>query len=264
MLLGRAMVGPLFAQSAWNNVTFAGAEIENPGRNLPRALLIGCGVVVGLYLLANLAYVTALPLGGIQHAPNNRVAVSLMRSILGPAGGVAMAAVIVVSTFGCNNGLILSGARVYYAMARDGVFFARAGVVNARAVPAVALAFQGLWAALLTLPRTVTDIPGGPPQYGNVYTQLLEYIVAADMVFYGLMIAAVFVLRRKAPTVERPYRVWGFPLVPVIYLLVDVLLVADLSYLTPATSGIGYLLVLAGVPVYFLWRRFAVPIPETA
>jgi APA family basic amino acid/polyamine antiporter len=264
MLLGRAMVGPLFAQSAWNNVTFAGAEIENPGRNLPRALLIGCGVVVGLYLLANLAYVTALPLGGIQHAPNNRVAVSLMRSILGPAGGVAMAAVIVVSTFGCNNGIILSGARVYYAMARDGVFFARAGVVNARAVPAVALAFQGLWAALLTLPRTVTDIPGGPPQYGNVYTQLLEYIVAADMVFYGLMIAAVFVLRRKAPTVERPYRVWGFPLVPVIYLLVDVLLVADLSYLTPATSGIGYLLVLAGVPVYFLWRRFAVPIPETA
>ncbi|HYK09941.1 MAG TPA: amino acid permease [Gemmatimonadales bacterium] len=262
MLLGRAMVGPLFAQSAWNNVTFAGAEVQNPGRNLPRALLIGCATVVVLYLLANLAYVAVLPLDGIQHAPNNRVAVALMQAILGPGGGVAMAAVIVVSTFGCNNGLILSGARVYYAMARDGLFFAKAGIVNSRAVPAVALIFQGVWAALLTLPRTVTPGPGGPV-YGNVYTQLLEYIIAADMVFYGLMIAAVFVLRHGAPEVERPYRVWGYPLVPVIYLLVDALLVADLSYLTPATSGMGYLLVLAGVPVYFIWRRFAVPIPET-
>ena len=263
MLVGRAMVGPLFAQSAWNNVTFAGAEIENPGRNLPRALLLGCATVVGLYLLANLAYVTVLPLDGIQHAPNNRVAVALMRAILGPAGGVLMAAVIVISTFGCNNGLILSGARVYYAMARDGLFFARAGAVNARAVPAVALAFQGVWAAALTLPRTVTPGPGGPV-YGNVYTQLLEYIIAADMVFYGLMIGAVFVLRRKAPAIPRPYRVWGYPLVPVIYLLVDGLLVADLSYLAPRTAGIGYLLVLAGVPVYLVWRRFAVPVPETA
>ena len=264
MLLGRAMVGPLFAQSAWNNVTFAGAEVENPGRNLPRALLIGCGTVVGLYLLANLAYVTVLSLDAIQHAPNNRVAVSLLRAVLGPVGGVIMAAVIVISTFGCNNGLILSGARVYYAMARDGLFFAKAGVVNARAVPAVALAFQGAWAALLTLPRTVTIPSSGSPVYGNVYTQLLEYIVAADMVFYGLLIAAVFVLRRKAPEVERPYRVWGYPLVPMLYLLIDVLLVLDLTYLTPATSGVGYLLVLAGVPVYFIWRRYAVPIPEAA
>jgi len=264
MLLGRAMVGPLFAQSAWNNVTFAGAEVKNPGRNLPRALLIGCGTVVGLYLLANLAYIAVLPLDQIQHAPNNRVAVLLMQNILGPAGGVIMAAVIVVSTFGCNNGLILSGARVYYAMARDGLFFAKAGAVNARAVPARALAFQGVWAALLTLPRTVTATPAGSPVYGNVYTQLLEYIVAADMIFYGLMIASVFVLRRKAPAVERPYRVWGYPLVPLIYLTVDVLLVLDLSYLTPATSGIGYLLVLAGVPVFLIWKRYAVPIPETA
>ncbi|HKV70015.1 MAG TPA: amino acid permease [Gemmatimonadales bacterium] len=264
MLLGRAMVGPLFAQSAWNNVTFAGAEVENPGRNLPRALLIGCGTVVGLYLLANLAYVTVLPLGAIQHAPNNRVAVSLMQAILGPVGGVIMAAVIVISTFGCNNGLILSGARVYYAMARDGLFFSKAGIVNSRAVPAVALTFQGVWAALLTLPRTVGSTPGGSPVYGNVYTQLLEYIVAADMVFYGLMIASVFVLRRKAPGVERPYRVWGYPLVPLVYLAVDALLVLDLSYLTPATSGIGYLLVLAGVPVFLIWRKYSVPMPETA
>ena len=264
MLLGRAMVGPLFAQSAWNNVTFAGGEVTEPGRNLPRSLLIGCGAVVGLYLLANLAYVLVLPLDGIRHAPDNRVAVALMHAVLGPAGGVAMAAAIVVSTFGCNNGLILSGARVYYAMAKDGLFFAKAGLTNSRAVPAVALVFQGVWAALLTLPRTVSAGPGGAPRYGNVYTQLLEYIVAADMVFYGLMIAAVFVLRRRAPAAERPFRVWGYPVTPLIYLLVDVLLVADLSYLTPATSGVGYLLVLAGVPVYLLWRRYAVPMAETA
>jgi APA family basic amino acid/polyamine antiporter len=264
MLLGRAMVGPLFAQSAWNNVTFAGGEVRDPARNLPRSLLVGCGVVVGLYLLANLAYVEGLPLDGIQHAPNNRVAVALMRVILGPPGAVAMAAAIVVSTFGCNNGLILSGARVYYAMARDGLFFARAGAVNSRHVPAIAIGLQGLWAAFLTLPRTVTAVPGAGVRYGNVYTQLLEYIVSADMVFYALMIAAVIVLRRRAPAVERPYRTWGYPLTPAIYLTLAVLLVADLSYLTPATAGAGYLLVLLGVPVYFVWRRYAVPIPESA
>lgn len=262
MVLGRAMVGPLFAQSAWNNVTFAGGEIENPGRTLPRSLFIGCAVVVGLYLLANLAYVGSLSLDGLQHAPNNRVAVAVAQSILGPAGALLIAAAIVVSTFGCNNGLILSGARVYYAMARDGLFFSKAGTTNAKAVPAVALACQGIWAALLTLPRTVSTAPGGAPAYGNVYSQLLEYIVAADMVFYGLMVAAVFVLRRRAPHVDRPYRAAGYPVTPVIYLVVDLLLVLDLSYLTPRTSGLGYLLVLAGIPVYLLWRRLAVPLPE--
>jgi APA family basic amino acid/polyamine antiporter len=264
MLLGRAMVGPLFAQSAWNNVTFAGGEVRDPARNLPRSLLIGCAVVVGLYLLANLAYVESLPLDGIQHAPNNRVAVAVMQAILGPAGSVAMAAAIVVSTFGCNNGLILSGARVYYAMARDGLFFSRAGVVNSRHVPAIAIGLQGLWAAFLTLPRTVVAEPGGGVRYGNVYTQLLEYIVSADLVFYALMIGAVIVLRRRAPAVERPYHTWGYPLTPIIYLTLALLLVADLSYLTPATSGAGYLLVLLGVPVFLVWRRYAVPIPEGA
>lgn len=262
MLLGRAMVGPLFAQSAWNNVTFAGGEVRDPGRTLPRSLLAGCGIVVGLYLLANLAYVVGLPFAGLQHAPNDRVAVALMRAILGPAGAVAMAAAIVVSTFGCNNGLILSGARVYYAMARDGLFFARAGLTNARAVPAAALALQGCWAALLTLPRTVTPVPGGLPRYGNVYTQLLEYIISADLAFYGLMIAAVFVLRRRMPDLPRPYRTWGYPLTPAVYLVLAVALVIDLGYLTPATSGVGYLLVLAGIPVYLFWRRRATPFPD--
>src|SRR6476659_8721456 len=156
MLLGRSMVGPLFAQSAWNNVTFIGGEVRDPGRNLPRALLLGCALVVGLYLLANLAYVVTLPLAGIQNAPQGRVATATMQAILGPRGTILMAVAIMVSTFGCNNGLILAGARVYYAMARDGLFFGRVATLNGRSVPAVALIAQGVWAALLTLPRTVT------------------------------------------------------------------------------------------------------------
>ncbi len=137
------MSGPLFAQSAWNNVTFTGGEVENPGRNLPRALLIGCGVVVSLYLLANLAYVVVLPLGAIQNAESNRVGTAAMQAIFGPPGKVIMAIAIMISTFGCNNGLILAGARVYYAMARDNLFFKRVGTVNSKHVPAVALITQG-------------------------------------------------------------------------------------------------------------------------
>jgi APA family basic amino acid/polyamine antiporter len=260
MLVGRAMVGPLFAQSAWNNVTFTGGEVRDPGRNLPRALLIGCFLVVALYLLANLAYVVTLPLSAIQNAPQNRVATALMQSVFGPRGTIIMAAAIMISTFGCNNGLILAGARVYYAMARDHLFFRRTGSLNNRSVPALALALQGVWAACLTLPRTVTttiDPQSGSAKivYGNVYTQLLEYIISADMVFYALMVGAVIVMRRKAPHIDRPYRTWGYPLVPLIYILLAVFIVIDLAYLAPSTSGIGYLLVLTGIPVFLVWRR---------
>jgi APA family basic amino acid/polyamine antiporter len=184
MFLGRAMSGPLFAQSAWNNVTFTGGEVENPGRNLPRALLIGCGLVVGMYLLANLAYVVVLPLGAIQNAESNRVGTAAMQAIFGPTGKIIMAIAIMISTFGCNNGLILAGARVYYAMARDNLFFKRVGTVNSKHVPAVALIAQGIWAACLTLPRTATiDAKTGQVAYGNVYTQLIEYLTSADMIF---------------------------------------------------------------------------------
>jgi APA family basic amino acid/polyamine antiporter len=153
MLVGRAMVGPLFAQSAWNNVTFTAGEVRDPGKNLPRALLLGCGLVVTLYLLANLAYVVTLPLPEIQNAPQNRVATAVMQAVLGPSGTIIMALAIMISTFGCNNGLILAGARVYYAMARDGLFFKRVDSVNAHHVPAVALIAQGLWAAVLVLDK---------------------------------------------------------------------------------------------------------------
>jgi APA family basic amino acid/polyamine antiporter len=264
MLLGRAMTGPLFAQSAWNNVTFMGSEISAPGRNLPRALLLGCGTVVALYLLANLAYIVTLPLEMIRNAPQNRVATAAMQAIFGAPGTVLMAVAIMISTFGCNNGLILAGARVYYAMARDGVFFARAGTLNAHRAPAIALLAQGVWASFLTLPRTVTIDPhdGGAVTYGNVYTQLLEYIVSADLIFYALMVGAVIVLRYKWPTVARPYRTFGYPFVPALYVLLALLIVIDLAYLAPTTSGIGYLLVLTGVPVYFIWRarRFVLEI----
>jgi APA family basic amino acid/polyamine antiporter len=253
MILGRAMTGPLFAQSAWNNVTFMGSEVRDPGRNLPRALLAGCGLVVGLYLLANVAYVVTLPLSVMQRPPNS-IATATMSAALGPAGTLLMAAAIMVSTFGCNNGLILAGARVYYAMACDRLFFRRVSRLNARHVPAVALAFQGVWAALLTLPRTVTT-DAGKVAYGNVYTQLLEYIIPADLVFYTLMVGAVIIMRRKAPGEPRPYRTPGYPFAPALYILLASLLTLDLVYLAPQTSGIGFLIVLTGLPVYFAWRR---------
>ena len=256
MLVGRAMVGPLFAQSAWNNVTFTAGEIRDPGKNLPRALLLGCGLVVTLYLLANLAYVVTLPLSGIQGAPQNRVATAVMQAVLGPSGTIIMALAIMISTFGCNNGLIMAGARVYYAMARDGLFFKRVDSVNARHVPAVALLAQGVWASFLVLPRTVTvNQQTGAYSYGNVYTQLLEYIVSADLVFYVLMVGAVIVMRRKAPEIERPYRTFGYPIVPLIYIVLAMLFIIDLAILAPSTSGIGYLLVFTGIPIYFVWRR---------
>jgi APA family basic amino acid/polyamine antiporter len=263
MLLGLAMTGPLFAQSAWNNVTFTGSEVRDPGRNLPRALLMGCAAVVALYLLANLAYIVTLPLATLQR-PANSVATATMSAGLGPAGVALMAAGIMVSTFGCNNGLILAGARVTYAMACDGLFFRAAARLNSRHVPAFALAAQGLWAALLTLPRTVTAAADPATRavnftYGNVYTQLLEYIIPADLVFYVLMVGAVVVLRRKRPDVPRPYRTPGYPIVPAIYVALAALLVFDLVYLKPRTSGIGFLLVLTGLPVYFAWRKGSRP-----
>jgi APA family basic amino acid/polyamine antiporter len=259
MLLGSAMTGPLFAQSAWNNVTFTGSEVRDPGRSLPRALLAGCIAVVGLYLLANLAYVVTLPLSVMQRPPNS-IATATVSQAIGPIGVTLMAAAIMVSTFGCNNGLILAGARVTYAMACDSLFFRRVARLNARHVPAFALAVQGVWAALLTLPRTVTATADAQTAtinytYGNVYTQLLEYIIPADLVFYVLMVGAVAVLRRKKADAPRPYRTPGYPLVPAIYVLLATLLIFDLIYLKPKTSGIGFLLVLTGLPVFFVWRR---------
>jgi len=258
LIFGKSMVGPLFAQTAWTNVTFLGSEVRDPGRNLVRALLIGSGIVVILYFLANISYLALLSFPEIQHAPQDRVAVAAMKSAFGNPGAMCMAAAIMISTFGCNNGLILAGARVYFAMARDRLFFDKVGTTNSKHVPAAALVAQGIWTALLALPRTMTTDPTTRKVvYGNVYTQLLEYIVSADLIFYLLMVLALIVLRRKAPAAERPYRTWGYPVVPIVSMLLAALLVVDLAFLAPTTSGIGILIVLTGVPVYFFWRKAA-------
>ena len=255
LLFGRSMVGPLFAQTAWTNVTFIGSEVREPGKNLVRALVGGCGIVVVLYLLANVAYLAVLPFPEIQRAPQNRVAVAMMNAAFGRPGAMCMAAAIMISTFGCDNGLILAGARVYYAMARDRLFFQKIATTNRFRVPAAALVAQGIWTALLTLPRTVTvGAATGRITYGNVYNQLLEYIVSADLLFYLLMVVALIILRRKQPDAERPYRTWGYSFVPIVSILLSGLLIVDLAWLAPATSGIGILIVLTGVPVYFFWR----------
>src|SRR2546430_3769089 len=257
-LLGGSVVRPLLCQTAWTNVTFVGSEVRNPGKNLVRALGLGCGVVVILYVLANLAYLAILPFSEIQHAPQNRAAVAAMKAIFGNPGGMCMAAAIMISTFGCDNGLILSGARVYFAMARDRLFFQKVGTTNRFHVPAAALVAQGLWTAFLTLPRTVTiDATTHKVAYGNVYNQLLEYIISADLVFYLLVVVALMILRHTRPDAGRPYRPWGYPFVPIISIWLAGLLIIDLGFLAPATSGIGILIVLTGVPAYFFWRKFA-------
>jgi APA family basic amino acid/polyamine antiporter len=256
-----AMVGALFSSGAWNDVSFAAGEVRDPGRTLPRALILGTVLVTGLYVLANLAYLAVLPLADIQAAPDDRVATAALQVLFGPIGATAMAAAIVISTFGCANGLILAGARVVYAMARDGLFLPAAGRLNGARVPAVALALQGIWAALLVLPRTVQRGDAGSAgsdaavRYGNLYGNLLEYVIFTVLIFYVLTIAGVFVLRRRRPDAPRPYRTFGYPVVPALYVLgASAVVVALLLYRTQTTWP-GLLLVLVGVPVYFGWRR---------
>jgi APA family basic amino acid/polyamine antiporter len=257
LLLGLAMIGPLFAQSAWNNVTFTGAEVKEPGRTMPRAMILGVSAVVVLYFLANVAYVVTLRFPEIQHAPQDRVGTAVMQAILGPAGAGVMAAFILISTFGCVNGLVLAGARIYYAMARDGLFFRSIAATNRLHVPAAALVAQGVWASLLAFPVSVSAGPEGAGKPGNLYSALLEYIIPVDITFYTLMVGAVIALRRTAPHLNRPYRAIGYPLSALVYIGMAVLLVADFIYLKPATSGIGYLIVIAGIPVYLIWSRAA-------
>jgi APA family basic amino acid/polyamine antiporter len=259
-----AQVGSLFSSDAWNNVTFTAGEVKNPRRNLPLALALGTGLVTVLYLLANLAYLFLLPLDQIQHAPDDRVATAAIDTVFHGSGPVIMAVAIMISTFGCNNGLILSGARVYYAMARDGLFFRSTGRLNPRSVPAMGLVLQGAWTCLLVLPRVrLTDPNGGPmvdpqtglPQYGNLYSNLLDYVIFAVLIFYVLTIAGLFVLRRKRPDAERPYRAFGYPVVPVLYMVLATAIMLVLLFYQTKTSWPGLVIVLLGVPVYFLWKR---------
>ncbi len=251
---GSALVGSLFSADSWHSPTFAAAEVQDPSRNLPRALMLGVGLVSLLYILANVAYLVVLPIHGaadgatvlargIDHATQDRVATAVMESMFGASGGLVMAAAILVSTFGCNNGLILTGARVYYAMARDGLFFARAGVLSERGVPAYALVVQSIWTSLLCLTGT--------------YNQLLDYVIFAALIFYALTTVGLFILRAKRPREPRPYKAIGYPVLPALYVLAAAgvavtLLLADKTRVQ-ALSGL--VIVLLGVPVYMLWHH---------
>jgi basic amino acid/polyamine antiporter, APA family len=241
-LVGVAMVGALFSSDAWNNVTFTAGEIRNPRRNVPLALVLGVGVVSAIYLACNFVYLSVLPLEAIQHAAEDRVATAAAAGILGPIAVQAMAAAIMVSTFGCLNGMILAGARVYYAMALDGLFFRPVSRLDPkRHTPVVSLGVQCAWACLLTLTGT--------------YSNLLDYVIFAVLLFYILTIAGVFVLRRTRPAMERPYRVLGYPVLPAFYILLAGAIEILLLLYKPNYTWPGLILVLLGVPVYFLWRR---------
>jgi APA family basic amino acid/polyamine antiporter len=251
-----AQTNSLFSADAWNNITFTAGEVINPRRNVPLSLALGTILVIGLYLLANVAYLAALPFAAIQNAPSDRVASETANVIFPGTGATIMAVAIMVSTFGCNNGLILAGARAYYAMARDGLFFRRVGDLNKNHVPAWGLIIQGIWAGVLVLPRTVkTDAAGTVTGYGNLYGNLLDYVISAALIFYILTIMGIFVLRRKRPDVERPYKAFGYPIVPALYIVGATVILLVLFIYQTATTWPGLLIVLAGVPIYFLWRK---------
>src|SRR6059058_4539684 len=250
-----AQTNSLFSADAWNNITFTAGEVKDPRRNIPLSLAFGTFLVIGLYLLANVAYLAALPFAAIQNAPSDRVASETANVIFPGTGATIMAIAIMVSTFGCNNGLILAGARAYYAMARDGLFFRRVGELNKNHVPAWGLIIQGIWAGALVLPRTVkTDAVGNVTGYGNLYGNLLDYVISAALIFYILTILGIFVLRRKQPNAERPYKAFGYPIVPVLYIIGATVILAVLFIYQTATTWPGLIIVLSGVPIYFLWK----------
>lgn len=262
--LGVGQVGALFAADSWAQVTFTAGEVRRPRRNLPLALALGVGLVIVLYLLANLGYLLTLSIQEIQRAPDDRVATAVLAKVLGTEGALIMAVAVMISTFGCNNGLTLAGARVYYAMARDGLFFKAAGRLNRYHVPAVGLIMQGIWACVLLLPRTRRLNAAGQPVYGNVYGNLLDYLMFAMLVFYVLSILAVFVLRRKRPDAPRPYRAFGYPVVPALYLVITTLILVVLLLYRTQTTWPGLAIVLAGIPVYLVWSRFGGAPPPMA
>jgi APA family basic amino acid/polyamine antiporter len=256
--------GSLFSADSWNNITFTAGEVKEPRRTIPLSLGLGTGIVIALYLLANVAYLVTLPFADILNAPSDRVGTAALDVVIPSVGVPLMALAIMVSTFGCTNGLILSGARAYYAMARDGLFFRAAGRLNAAKVPAWGLLLQGVWAALLVLPRVrSTNDETHVVTYGNLYSNLLDYVISAALIFYILTIVGIFVLRRTRPHAERPYRAFGYPIVPALYVAGAGLILVMLVWYKTATTWPGLVIVLLGVPFYFFWRGTASPPKET-
>jgi APA family basic amino acid/polyamine antiporter len=248
---GVAQVGSLFSADAWNNIGFTAAEVKNPKRDVALSMAFGTIIVITLYCLANLAYLCALPLAQIQNAPDDRVATAALSAVFGAKGAWMMAIAIIISTFGCDNGLILAGSRVAYAMAKDGLFFRATGKLNDKGVPSTALVYQGIWIIILIMLRTRK--PDGT--YGNLYNDLLDYVIFAALLFYALTILGVFVLRKTRPNAERPYRAFGYPWLPLLYIVAAVGIMVVLLLYKTQTAGRGMVIVLLGLPVYWLWSR---------
>jgi APA family basic amino acid/polyamine antiporter len=252
--IGSALVGSLFSADAWYNVTYISGEVINPKRNVPLSLLFGTLIVSALYLLTNYVYIKILPLAGspdgadalsrgIQYATDDRVATSAMSVVFGDSAAVIMAVFIMISTFGCNNGLIMAGPRVYYAMARDGLFFRRVGEINKNGVPGFAIVVQGIWSVLLCMSGT----------YGN----LLDYVIFAVLIFFTLTILAIFILRVKRPDIPRPYKAFGYPVIPSLYILTTITIMVILLIYKPNYTFPGLGIVILGIPVFYIWRKYS-------
>ncbi len=252
--VGTALVGSLFSADAWYNVTYISGEVINPKRNVPLSLVFGTLIVCVIYLLTNFVYIKILPLSGspdgtdalsrgIQYATDDRVATSAMSVVFGDYAAIIMAVFIMISTFGCNHGLILAGPRVYYAMARDGLFFRKVAEINRKGVPGFAIVVQGIWAILLCLSGT--------------YSDLLDYVIFAVLLFFTLTILAIFILRIKKPDIPRPYKALGYPVIPALYILTTAFIMVILLIYKPDYTFPGLIIVLVGIPVFYLWRRFA-------
>ena len=244
--------GSLFSADSWHDITFAAGEVRNPGWTMPRALALGTFAVMVLYVLTNVAYLVTLPFDAIQHAPADRVATATVEHIFPGLGSGIMAVAIMISAFGCINGLVLAGPRVYYAMAKHGLFFEPARRLNRAHVPGWSLWMQGVWAALLVLPRTFDPITG---QYGNLYSDLLNWVISAALLFYILTIAGIIRLRIKLPHAPRPYRAWGYPVLPLLYITGAAAVLICLFLYRASTTWPGLIIVVTGVPVYLLRLR---------
>ena len=252
--VGTALVGALFSSDAWYNVTYISGEVINPKRTVPLSLILGTLIVSVIYMLTNWVYIRILPLSGspdgadvlsrgIQFATDDRVATSAMSVVFGDYAAIIMAVFVMVSTFGCNHGLILAGPRVYYAMARDGLFFKKVGEINRKGVPGFAIVVQGVWAILLCLSGT--------------YSNLLDYVIFAVLIFFTLTILAIFILRVRRPDIPRPYKAFGYPVIPMVYILTTTFIMIILLIYKPNYTFPGLVIVLLGIPVYYIWKRFS-------